>query len=144
MGAPGWTYVIADYSHTAADAHPRVEARRLSIRRRADVGRCCTPVRSARAMCCLWVMNTTTHVSGVWRSLPLLRWPGQISGPESWPASASGLTRSGGCSWDVQARPAAGADLPFALRPDPRLFGHGVDGVCELAEQGAELLCPSG
>ena len=72
---------IADYSLPAAGAHPRVEARRLSIRRRADVGRCRTPVRSARAMCCLWVMSTTRHVSGVSRSLPLLRWPGQISGP---------------------------------------------------------------
>jgi hypothetical protein len=75
----------ADYSHPAADAHPRVEARRLSIRRRADVGRCRTSVRSARAMCCLWVMNTATYVSGVSCSLPLLRWPGPISGPESWP-----------------------------------------------------------
>jgi hypothetical protein len=48
-------------------------------------------------------------------------------------------SRSGGCLWDVQARPAAGAGLSFALRPDPRLFGHGVDCVRELAEQGAEL-----
>ena len=76
---------IADYSLPAAGAHPRVEARRLSIRRRADFGRCRAPVQSAPAMCCLWVMNTTRHVSGVSRSLPLLRWPGQISGPESWP-----------------------------------------------------------
>src|ERR1043166_9455821 len=52
----------ADYSHPAADAHPRVEARRLSIRRRTDFGRCRTPVRSARAVCCLWVMSTMTHV----------------------------------------------------------------------------------
>jgi len=77
--------ISADYSLPAADAHPRVEARRLSIRRRADFSRCRTPVRSARTMCCLWVMNTTTHGSGVSRSLPLLRWPGPISGPESWP-----------------------------------------------------------
>jgi hypothetical protein len=72
---------IADYSHPAADAHPRVEARRLSIRRRTDFGRCRTPVRSARAVCCLWVMSTMTHVSGISRILPVLRWPGQISGP---------------------------------------------------------------
>ena len=74
-----------DYSLPAAGAHPVVEARRLSIRRRADFSRRGTPVRSARIMCCLWVVNTTAHVSGVSRSLPLLRWPGQISGPESWP-----------------------------------------------------------
>jgi hypothetical protein len=75
------TLQTTDYSLPAADAHPRVEVRRLSFRRRADVGRCRTPVRSARAMCCLWVMSTMTYVSGVSRSLPLLRWPGQISGP---------------------------------------------------------------
>src|ERR1700759_3747606 len=39
--------------------------------------------RSARAMWCLWVMNTTAHVSGVLRRLPLLCWPGQFSGPGS-------------------------------------------------------------
>ena len=50
---------------------PVLEVRRLSFRRRADVGRCRTPVRSARAMCCLWVVNTMTHVSGVSRGLPI-------------------------------------------------------------------------
>ncbi len=83
---PEFVLPIADYSLPAAGAYPVVGARRLSIRRRAGFGRRGTPVRSARIMCCLRVMNTTAQVCGVARSLSLLRWPGQVSGPESWPA----------------------------------------------------------
>jgi hypothetical protein len=113
----------ADYSLPAADAHPRVEARRLSIRRQADVGRCRAPVRSARTMCCLWVVNATTHVSGASRTFPLRRWPGQISGPETWPtldAWHHAIRR-------VLVRPPGTtnyrADLPCALRPGSSVTG---------------------
>jgi hypothetical protein len=86
----------ADSSLPAADAHPRVEARRLSIRRRADFGRCRTPVRSARAVCCLCVMSTMTHVSGCLAQSPIATlarpdFPARSPGRPS----VSGITRSG-------------------------------------------------
>ena len=143
VGAPPRHRVqhIADYSHPAADAHPRVEARRLSIRRRADVGRCRTPVRSARAMCCLWVMSTMTHVSGVSRSLPLLRWPGQISGPGVL-AGPRCLASRGQVSTRERSRQDQLQGPAFRLRSARTRPGSPVTGpaACvELAEQGAEL-----
>jgi hypothetical protein len=52
---------IVDYSLPAADAHPVVEARRLSIRWSA-ASRRRTPVRYHRTICCRWIMSTATRV----------------------------------------------------------------------------------